>query len=721
MARSGLTAASGIAARIIAGGALAFMMALLVYAAGRPIDNNDFWWHLAMGEIFATNGPWLESDPLTHTAKSGPPSSHEWLFEVAIHGLEEQVGLQGLRVVHVLLVLGIVQLAFSLFRRESGSGVAASAATSVFILLSWWRLNQFRPDLVSIPATLLMYRLLLEPDAAPSWKRVAAAVVLLVFWANSHALFAIGLCLIIAALLGWVLHALLTMMIAGRGLVGDGMGAARRLSAALGIGLLATLMNPEGLTQHFAFLRSSQESTIWTLVDEWSPFSPIAWDPIVGGVDRSAALSLPAWIAMDSILVLFTLATGVWATRLARSSSPDEPRPGDAALFGLGLAGITAVLVSIRFLWLAALPLLFVLRFCRRAVEQRGALVTPLTWGLAAAGVAIALALPLTGGFEQVVAGAPPLFDGYFSQAYATNRRLTTGVRFLADTGVEGNLFNPPPVGGAVSYWTRARVRTFLDGRMNSPEDAYEDHRNVNVQRGTRPGENFTDVLDRREVDLFFGWGLPTARQREGPNTYTTANLERADGWLLVSRSRHHGLYLRADTRNRKNLQRVVDYYAREGVPFDPDRGLDVVDVVRERPDWAIEHKILPPHYAELMAERTSSDLGARFAALNSLGRSFALVGAYEEQIKADSEAAGLHPTAKAPRRRLVIGHLRLDHSDEALEAARELSRIDPTDPLSAKLLRVAREYLQRERGGRRNDLSLDASLNSLPWLDGPR
>ena len=76
-----------------------------------------------------------------------------------------------------LLILGVPVLdtAFAIFRRESRSIPVACCATGAFIVLSWWRLLQFRPDLVSIAATLGLYRLLLEQDEPPSWRRIAGA------------------------------------------------------------------------------------------------------------------------------------------------------------------------------------------------------------------------------------------------------------------------------------------------------------------------------------------------------------------------------------------------------------------------------------------------------------------------------------------------------------------------------------------------------------------
>jgi hypothetical protein len=101
--------------------------------AGGPIKTADFWFHAKMGEVYLAEGPWPGADPLLHTAHERAPVQHEWLFGVAVHLLERAIGFPGLRVVHALAVAGILWLAWSIFRRESGSRVAACLAAAVFI------------------------------------------------------------------------------------------------------------------------------------------------------------------------------------------------------------------------------------------------------------------------------------------------------------------------------------------------------------------------------------------------------------------------------------------------------------------------------------------------------------------------------------------------------------------------------------------------------------
>ena len=47
---------------------MAAVALLLLVSAGQPLFTEDTWWHLAMGEAYRANGPWLAADPTLHTA-----------------------------------------------------------------------------------------------------------------------------------------------------------------------------------------------------------------------------------------------------------------------------------------------------------------------------------------------------------------------------------------------------------------------------------------------------------------------------------------------------------------------------------------------------------------------------------------------------------------------------------------------------------------------------
>jgi hypothetical protein len=687
---------------------------LLVVAAG-PLVTDDLWWHLAIGEVYAQQGPWPDGDPLLHTAHADAPVQHEWLFGVAVHAVQRASGFFGLRVAHGLLVAGILALAFRLCRREGGSLLAGCFGASVFVVLAWWRLFQLRPDLASIPAALALWPLLLRSETPPSWTRVAAFAGLCALWANLHSLFLVGLLLLAAGLAGMPLRAALARRLpaAERAAEATGAARARRLAAALALGLAASALNPRGFAQHLTFLTSSREAGIWRVHDEWTPFHPFSLDY------TTAAVSLLSWLVTDALLLGFAICAALALAGFWRA--PDRRRLAacDPVLLALGCAGAVALLVSVRFLWLGIFPLLFVLR-ALRVLAAGGAARRAVPLALAAASVALAAAFPFATAWREVRGLQPADPRAWLSTPFVADKYHPQGVRFLLETGLEGNLFNKYPMGGFLEFWLAPRLRAFVDGRTEHyPSEVLAEYSALNLLRGTRPGESFVELLERRRVDIFFGTGPPSGIWRDAV-LYTAEHLSGVQGWLLVERAADHAIYLRDDARNRENLARVAAWYQHQGVPFDAQRGLDVARVVDERPDWAVANRMLPRGWDELVARAEAGD----FAALDAVGRSLALLGLYARALEVDARALALRPEAKAPRRRQVYALLRLGRVEEARARAAALLALDPADPGSRAAARVARLYAERigAGGGARASggpvAAPEAPLAQFPLLD---
>ncbi len=735
----------GVAARrgpIVLGAiALVAMVAAMIQLAGRPLSTDDFWWHLKMGEIYASQGFDLEADPISFTAE-GPPDPHQWLFGVSLHGARQLVGLQGLRVIHAVLVVGILWLAFSSFRRVSGSTLIACAATSMWLAISWWRLFQFRPDLLSIAATLGIYRLLFEAwyvdgklsagargvgswvPPAPTWPKVFAAVAVLVVWANMHTLFAIGPALVVAALLGCVLMEALRWVArpgsdAPAALKQASTPVAQRLAAALGLGLVATLFNPRGIDQHLTFFTSAESSALWRVRDEWKHFDPL------DSIGFGPAMSPISLVATDAVIVLFAIAAGFALWRFARRRDGESIHLFGPVGFGLGLAGIVAMAVAVRFLWMGVFPLLYLLRFVRLwgVAEAKASSSTWTNWAWGILAGLVAVGFFRAPNYQAAASSLPRETSAYFSTAFDRDKYYPIGVDFLRETGVKGRLFNSYSMGGFIAYWLSPDLLTFIDGRMNFPDEALHDYKTITLQRaGT--SETFLDVLDRREVEVFFGVGFPTGPRNTEATLYTTASLERSPNWRLISRSMRHAIYLRErsdDPRYQQNMDRVEGYYRAEGVPFDRTRGFDVSRVIAERPDWAATHNLLPSHFDSLLTATRSEEPAVRAAALEALGLSFALSGAYPEQLAIDRVAVALRPRAKAPLRRMIYALLRLDQPDRAVEMAERLLELDRDDPRSRTFANAANAYLERSRPtwqpGPHPGVPRDALINVLPLL----
>ncbi len=656
---------------LLAAGFLLPIAAIVIWLAGRPIATDDLWWHLALGAAYAREGPWPLAEPMFHTVGDQKTLPQEWLFQVALHGWHALVGFPGLRALHAATVAGILAAAFAIFRRAAPSLASAALATALFACLAWYRLFQLRPDLFSIPATFALTALLLSRDSTPGPRAIAAALGLLLVWANVHPLFAVGLALLLAGLLGVTLESLLGRLLPRAERAGFAPTArARPLALALGLGLLVTLVNPRGLAQHATFFVESASGDIWLLLDDFLHFDPLAPPKL------NLAITPLAWLATDAILVALVAVVVQGFVRLARERTAAALRDVDAVHLGLAAAGALAMLVAARFLWLVAFPLLYLLRWQQRSEERRPGLRRPAAWAAAALCAALALTFPRAIRLDAFLVEVAGERGGYWASPWLDERYCGAGMRFLRDSGLRGNLFHPFNLGGFLGYWLSPQLRTFIDGRLDHvPSEVLHDY--LQIRRANHRGipEEMRKLLKKWKVDVFVGLNFPPERYADAS---WIAHLRRYRSWIPVFASEHCNVYLHRVAGNEENLLRVRAYYAERRLPFDPVRGIDASRLLRLRPAWSRRQGLLPVDFEAL--EAVASDPGApgRAAALDRLGELFWHVGAFTEGERTDRELLALQPGNREARRRLADDLLLLGRPAEALAAAEPLVRVDP-------------------------------------------
>ncbi len=668
--RGGRTLGPSVLIHAIAAG-LGLATLLLV---AQPIFANDTWIHLALGRAFAASGPWLEVDPHLFTAP-GPPSPSSWLGAVALYGIQAQLGFTALRIFHGLLVGGILACAWMTLYRISDSRWVASAGLVVFVLLSTYRLVQLRPELFSIAATILVVLLLVGHRRPPSKGEVAFAVALGLVWANTHAAFLLGPLLILAAGASLQLFGLVAIR------EGDSRDRVRgnRLVVAGALVAVATVLNPQGWSAHWAYFAAGGETlSLGAVSDEWRPTNLFALPrprlpPTWGG-----------WIACWLSLVGLVFA-GHRCFREARAATPPDQRKVDPAMLAIAAAGLAAAIFASRFLWLGLFALAVGGALSAHAGRPRS---TRFRWGLQ--GVLAISLVGLSGLHFQ--AGDWPLVSrslradlDHYRAPYYAGRFNAHAIWFLADSGVEGRIFNPYTLGGFMSFWLHPRLEMSSSGTLNVRREAMETNLAIAARVSQRPDEDYAALLDRQGIDLFLGTGLPIEAipARRAPST--VHHLEGEAGWLLVFRSFRSAVYLRLNARNRANLERVADYYARHGVPFDRARGFDVERAIAEAPEWAHAHGLVPVDFEALLriarvqrAASTSVDSSARpvasaeLDALRRLALVLATLGLYERALEVD------RLVERAPRggtfglvQRSVWSLLRLRRDAEALRWTR--------------------------------------------------
>ncbi|MCH7868249.1 MAG: hypothetical protein IH881_11180 [Myxococcales bacterium] len=711
------------AAVIFAGSGLLFVVALSLYLAAAPTFTNDFWFHLKMGEVYWLEGLWPDADPMLHTALASAPIQHEWLFGVLLHGLERTTGFFGIRVAHALAVLAIIGFGYAIARKTSANTLVACLIATAFAILAWTRLYQLRPDLLSIPATLVTCMLFMASYRVPTRREWFAFACMMLVWANSHSLFALAPLLLFAGLLGTGLRAGAEWYLFEAGDRRTALAATRRIALALilaiGISVFVSLLNPRGIEQHLTFFASSQDAAIWSVKDEWSHF-----DPWVAS-NNPGTVSPLLFGLMDGILIAFGLTSiaGIWAIlrRRARALETFDP-----IAFGLSLASIVAIFVSVRFLWLAIFPMLFVGRALGSALVQsrmRSDSREIVCWILALATLGLGIQFYRVGGYQTTADRLPDSVAEYFSTPYLSRKFHVAGVQFLRDAEVEGRLFNSYGMGGFLGYWLSPKLSTYIDSRTEHyPPEVVTEYTRITRMRELGGRFSYLDTLDSREIDFFFGVGMPVGLvTRAGPST--TAHLEGMPNWVPVSRSLNHAIYLRDHSRNDENFAKIERYYAARGIAFDRHHGIDVAATVASNIDWALANDLLTPGQAQRITLRTSADPVERAAALEALAWVYTLGGSYSAAGGVERELAQLKRVSDSSLRRQVYSAMKLDRPEEANRAAAELVRKFPKEAnarvvqqLAIAFAEVSRLTAGRMEVGARN-VALGRVAQQLPLL----
>jgi hypothetical protein len=274
---------------------------------------------------------------------------------------------------------------------------------------------------------------------------------------------------------------------------------------------------------------------------------------------------------------------------------------------------------------------------------------------------------------------------------------------------VRGSLYHEYFMGGFAGYWLAPGVRSLVNGTLNFPGELLDALTAIAARNGLRPGESFDDLLDRLGIDLFLGIRLPEPAVAPASWSSTTAHLENTPGWIPIFRSLTSALYLRIDEHSRANLDRLALYYDERGVPFDLERGFDVDAVVRDAPDWALAHGVVPRGFARMARDTLARR--ATTATRNHVAMVWAVLGRYERAIAIDRQLARAEPEWVNVRRRLTWSLLRVGRYEEAAIAAKELESRPAADQLSSWIVETTRSVSALDPEQAR------AAIAALPFL----
>ena len=284
----------------VAGAAL-LTLALTV----QPFRDTDVWWHLALGQLITTHGI-PAHEPFSFLPAAYPWVGQQWLYEVLLAGL---VGAGGAALASAVMgavaVVALVTAALAVPRaaRVGGAWLALAIVLSGLVMAQVVGVRGQVISLAGVAAVLFVITRWREGRTGFVWLLPPLFLV----WANMHAGFVVGLVILALALpLARALPPAMTL-------------ARKPLAAALGLSVLATLINPAGIGLYGYVAETFMNPTITQVVTEW--MSPDFHNVWVQLFEAAAILLVVLWVIgggpdrFDAVLAVGTLAATLQAQR----------------------------------------------------------------------------------------------------------------------------------------------------------------------------------------------------------------------------------------------------------------------------------------------------------------------------------------------------------------------------------------------------------------------
>lgn len=220
--------------------------------------DNDFPWHVAVGDLIRELGAIPKTDPWSFTAGGVPWYNLAWLWNIFISFSMEYAGLVHTRSFTILI--GALTIAL-LMRNLLERGYSAEEGLILTMLMIGMAMSAFlngRPQLISFPLVLIAHHLLHKSRDSQSYGRLFWLPVIGVFWANVH-----GSVIVLGILIGaYGLEAMLARR-------WDWFTRLFAIGAACALTIL--LLNPYGLHLIDALVRA-MDSVAQDFIMEWQPY-----------------------------------------------------------------------------------------------------------------------------------------------------------------------------------------------------------------------------------------------------------------------------------------------------------------------------------------------------------------------------------------------------------------------------------------------------------------
>jgi hypothetical protein len=333
------------------------LLVILSIAFLLPVEPNDYWWYVRIGQDTLQAGAIPTVDSLSYTQAGQPVIYHSWLSAVFFATLNSLGGVS-LTVLMRGLALALVYGLIYRTARQAGAGIKTTSLVSLLAALATSNNWSVRPQMFTYALFAAVVLILLRWTKRGSTRSVWLLPLISLLWVNLHGSF------------------VMLFLLAGSALV-FGKGDRHKLGIALVLSLLATLLNPRGLAAWQYVLLSLTTPSSQNFSMEWSPPLNIGWQmnlffgwlllfiPLVAisprkltGQEWSWLLGF-GWLALSGqryviwfVFILSVLSACLLTSLLEWLNSRRQPKPTQA--------GIKAVNISLGILFtllpLALLP-----------------------------------------------------------------------------------------------------------------------------------------------------------------------------------------------------------------------------------------------------------------------------------------------------------------------------------------------------------------------------
>lgn len=321
--------------------------------------HNDTWWHLRSGQEMARTREWMSDDRFTFTVHGAFFWNPSWLAQLIFYGLLLLGGFQLLTFVCAGVIVAAWVIAWQLMRGPFTDRLLLLAVALSSATVTW----SLRPQVFSLLASMVVIRL----AAYDRWRWLP---LLFVLWANLHAGFAMGLALLIAAVvaafvqdrdrlwprLGWTAVSGLATLVTPFGLENW-----RQIAASIGRSYANVIQEwqPTPLPpQHLAF---------WGLAAVLAVMAVRRWKSLEDPADRvllvAAIVACP--LAMRSLrnvptfmMIAAPAVSRLLYPRLKATANPPSPRQHPSRNLGLTAAALVAGLFVVASAWQQSWPML---------------------------------------------------------------------------------------------------------------------------------------------------------------------------------------------------------------------------------------------------------------------------------------------------------------------------------------------------------------------------